>query len=91
MSFGEITPFHPTVFVPLAPAREEALPPAGLSCVPCTQDNDSKILLYSAVCCIFLIDSEEHLGNCSAMVLLVIVTASSTTIFSVLAKRTFSS
>ena len=53
------------------PAGEEALPPAGPSCVPCTPVNDSKIFLYTTVCRIFLIASEEQLGNCTARVLLV--------------------
>ena len=77
--------------VPVAPAREEALPPAGPSCVPCTLVNDSEIVLYSTDYSIFLIASEDRLGNCSAKVLLVTAIPASTMFVSTVAKRTFTS
>ena len=73
MGFRGITPIHPTVKHSISTNQRGRTPPTGPDCVRCTPVSDSKILFYSADCRIFLMASEDGLGNCSAKVLLVTV------------------
>ncbi|CAH3020715.1 unnamed protein product [Porites evermanni] len=66
MGFRGITPIHPTVKHSISTNQRGRTPPTGPACVRCTPVSESKILFYSADCRIFLMASEDGLGNCSA-------------------------